>query len=141
MKVVKVKCSYGVPISNPVARKSFTFRSKNNNKTQRNVIFFSGDRVWNWYDIIALYFSCYTLSNSFCQGIFLGNVAISLIMFPSIYNLHSIKYLQVYKQKLQMRIKKSLALLHYCYILCRIMDKATECTEDQFGLVCIRADI
>ena len=33
----KVKCSYGVPISNPVARKSFTFKRQNNNKTLRNL--------------------------------------------------------------------------------------------------------
>ena len=31
--LAKVKCSYGVPVSNPVARKSFIFRSQNNNKT------------------------------------------------------------------------------------------------------------
>ena len=41
----KVNCSYGVPNSNPVARKSFTFSRQNNNKTQKNVKLFSGNWV------------------------------------------------------------------------------------------------
>ena len=52
-----VKSSYGVPNSNPVTRKSLTFRSKNNNKTHRKVKLFLATGFEFEYSIIALYFS------------------------------------------------------------------------------------
>ena len=35
----KVKCSYGVPVSNPVASKSFKFRSQTNKGTFNNYVY------------------------------------------------------------------------------------------------------
>ena len=51
------KCSYGVPNSNPVTRKSLTFRCKNSNKTHGNVKLFLATGFEFEYAIIALYFS------------------------------------------------------------------------------------
>ena len=53
----KAKCTYGVPNSNPVARKSFTFRNKNNNKTQGDVKLFLVTEFEFVYAITALYYA------------------------------------------------------------------------------------
>ena len=52
------KCSYGVPNSNPITRKSLTSRSKNNNsnKTHGNVKLFLATGFEFEYTTIALYF-------------------------------------------------------------------------------------
>ena len=56
------KYRYGVPNSNPVGRKSFTFRSKNNNKTHGNVKLFLATGFELVYAIIAVYFSTCSVS-------------------------------------------------------------------------------
>ena len=56
---IKAKCNYDVPNSNPVTNKNFTFRTKNNNKTQVNVkLFLATVTGFEFvYAITALYFS------------------------------------------------------------------------------------
>ena len=67
MKIVvlcfsKVRCSYGILNSISVARKSFTFRSKNNNKTHGNLKLFLVTGFELVYAIIAVYFSTCSVS-------------------------------------------------------------------------------